>query len=252
MKKIALVAVSCFSALLFAACTPPPSVEDQPLKPVQQNQQSNASQTDQYGTPGQVAGTTDQMNTQQPPAQTQTNQADETPSSPPIPTTQKGSPMKQLSDFEKIEATEATIVTNKGEITFTLYRDKAPITTANFLSLVKSGYYEGIKFHRIIPDFMAQVGDPLTKDDSKKDQWGTGGPGYVIPDEFAPDLKHDSEGTVSMANAGPNTGGSQIFITYGATPWLDGKHAVFGKVTKGMDVLRQLQVGDTISKVTYK
>jgi cyclophilin family peptidyl-prolyl cis-trans isomerase len=117
---------------------------------------------------------------------------------------------------------------------------------------VKSGYYNGIKFHRIIPDFMAQVGDPLTKDDSQKALWGTGGPGYTIADEFEPTLKHDSEGIVSMANAGPNTGGSQFFITYEATPWLDGHHAVFGKVTKGMDVLRKLEIGDQIVKVTYK
>lgn len=166
--------------------------------------------------------------------------------------TMEGSGMKKLEDFEPIEATQATIVTNKGEITFELYGDKTPITVANFLNLAKSGYYEGIKFHRIIPDFMAQVGDPLTKDDSKQAMWGSGGPGYTIPDEFDDSLKHDSEGIVSMANAGPGTGGSQIFITYEATPWLDGKHTVFGKVTSGMDVLRNLEIGDTISEVKYK
>jgi cyclophilin family peptidyl-prolyl cis-trans isomerase len=165
---------------------------------------------------------------------------------------EKGLPVKTLKDFEKITATEATITTNKGDITFTLFPDKTPLTVANFLTLVKSGFYNGIKFHRIIPDFMAQVGDPLTKDDSQKEMWGTGGPGYTIEDEFT-DLKHDTEGTVSMANTGqPNTGGSQIFITYAATPWLDGHHAVFGKVTKGMDVLKSLVVGDSIIKVTYK
>lgn len=164
----------------------------------------------------------------------------------------EGNTMKQLSDFEAIQAKQATIVTNKGEITFELYQEKAPLTVANFLNLAKTGYYEGIKFHRIIPDFMAQVGDPLTKDDSKQAMWGTGGPGYTIADEFDPSLRHDSEGIVSMANAGPNTGGSQIFITYEATPWLDGKHAVFGKVTKGMDVLRELEIGDQILKVSYQ
>ncbi len=166
--------------------------------------------------------------------------------------TLKGPPMKTLANFEKIEATEAAITTNRGEIVFTLYSDKVPLTVTNFLNLAKSGYYDGIKFHRIIPNFMAQVGDPLTKDDSQKAMWGTGGPGYVIADEFDPTLTHNSEGIVSMANAGPNTGGSQFFITFEATPWLDGKHAVFGKVTQGMDILKQLVVGDSILKVTYK
>lgn len=174
---------------------------------------------------------------------------DETPTAPP----QKGPSMKTVADFEKIPATQATLTTSKGDITFTLYADKAPLTVANFLNLAKQGFYNGIKFHRIIPDFMAQVGDPLTKDDTQKAAWGTGGPGYTIADEFDPSLKHDSEGVVSMANVGqPNTGGSQFFITFAATPWLDGKHAVFGKVTAGMDVLRKLEIGDQIMKVTYK
>lgn len=165
--------------------------------------------------------------------------------------TKKGT-MKTLSDFEQISATQATLSTTKGDITFELYRDQAPITTANFLNLAKSGYYNGIVFHRIIPDFMAQVGDPLTKDPSKQALWGTGGPGYTIPDEFGQGLSHDSEGIVSMANAGPNTGGSQIFITYGPTTYLDGKHAIFGKVIQGMDVLRSLEIGDKIVSVTYQ
>ena len=159
---------------------------------------------------------------------------------------------KTLQDFEQIPATTATITTTKGVITFTLYRDKAPLTTANFLNLAKQGFYNGIVFHRVIPDFMAQVGDPLTKDPSKQQLWGTGGPGYAIADEFNSDLKHDSPGVVSMANSGPNTGGSQFFITYEATPWLDNKHAVFGKVTSGMDVLEQIEVGDKIVSVTFK
>lgn len=159
--------------------------------------------------------------------------------------------MKTLADFEPITATQATIKTSKGDIVVELYPDKVPLTVTNFLTLAKSGYYDGIKFHRIIEDFMAQVGDPLTKDDSKQALWGTGGPGYTIADEFDPTLKHDSEGVLSMANAGPNTGGSQFFITYEATPWLDGKHAVFGKVTSGMDVLRSLQIGDQITGITF-
>jgi cyclophilin family peptidyl-prolyl cis-trans isomerase len=190
------------------------------------------------------------QNTTQPTSTTPTNAAQ--PSSAPTQTIKKGSSMKTLADFEQIAATQVTLQTTKGNITFELYREQAPITTANFLNLAKSGYYDGIVFHRIIADFMAQVGDPLTKDPSKKSMWGTGGPGYSIPDEFSPELKHDSEGIVSMANSGPNTGGSQFFITYEATPWLDGKHAVFGKVTSGMDVLKQLTVGDSIVAVTYQ
>jgi cyclophilin family peptidyl-prolyl cis-trans isomerase len=166
---------------------------------------------------------------------------------------QKGPIMKdKLSDFEPITATQAVISTNKGDISIQLFPDKVPLTVTNFLNLAKAGFYDGIRFHRVIPDFMAQVGDPLAKDVNQQAAWGTGGPGYVIPDEFDSSLKHDSEGTVSMANAGPNTGGSQFFITYAATPWLDGKHAIFGKVTQGMDVLKQIQVGDYIVKITYQ
>jgi len=165
-------------------------------------------------------------------------------------TTIKEKTMKTLQDFEPVKASKATIKTSKGEIVVELYPDKVPLTVTNFLSLAKSGFYDGIKFHRIIADFMAQVGDPLSKDDTKKPMWGTGGPGYMIADEFDPSLKHDSEGILSMANAGPNTGGSQFFITYEATPWLDGKHAIFGKVTSGMDVLRKLEIGDEIISIT--
>lgn len=163
----------------------------------------------------------------------------------------QGESMKQLSDFAPIEATTVTLTTNKGEITFELFRDKAPVTTLNFLTLASQGFYNDIVFHRVIPDFMAQVGDPLTKDPNQEPMWGTGGPGYAIADEFDPSLKHDSAGVVSMANSGPNTGGSQFFITYEATPWLDGKHAVFGKVSSGMDVLENITVGDKIISVSY-
>lgn len=161
-------------------------------------------------------------------------------------------PMKKIEEFEPIEAKQVTLETTKGTIVLELYRDKAPLTTLNFLNLIKQGFYDGIIFHRVIPDFMAQVGDPLTKEPGKEALWGTGGTDYVIADEFGEGLKHDSEGILSMANAGPNTGGSQIFITYGPQPHLDGRHAVFGKVTKGMDVLRQITVGDKITKATYQ
>jgi len=160
--------------------------------------------------------------------------------------------MKQLSDFPPNEATKATITTAKGSIVIELFKDKAPITTSNFLALASSGFYDGIVFHRVIPGFMAQVGDPISKDPTKQQLWGTGGPGYTIPDEFDPSLKHDKAGVVSMANAGPNTGGSQFFITHEETPWLDGKHAIFGQVIEGMDVVMELGVGDVIDTITLQ
>ena len=125
--------------------------------------------------------------------------------------------------------------TNKGNFKIELYGDKAPITTGNFIKLVDEGFYNGLIFHRVIPNFMVQCGCPHGT--------GRGGPGYTIRDEFHPDLKHDSKGMLSMANAGPNTGGSQFFITVAITPWLDGKHSIFGKVIEGMEVV------DSISKV---
>ena len=129
----------------------------------------------------------------------------------------------------------ATFYTTKGTFEVELYEDKAPITTANFIKLANSSFYNNITFHRVIPNFMIQTGDP------KGD--GTGGPGYKIKDEFGPGLKHNQSGILSMANSGPNTGGSQFFITTVPTPWLDGKHAIFGHVIKGQDVV------DEISKV---
>lgn len=126
----------------------------------------------------------------------------------------------------------AVFETSKGNFEVELYKDKAPKTAENFISLVQKGFYDGLIFHRVIDGFMIQGGDPNGD--------GTGGPGYTIPDEFNKDLKHDAEGILSMANAGPNTGGSQFFITLEKTPWLDGHHAVFGKVVKGMDVVRAI------------
>jgi len=132
----------------------------------------------------------------------------------------------------------AKFETSMGDFEIELFVDKAPITTKNFIDLSEKGFYDGLIFHRVIDGFMIQGGDPEGR--------GTGGPGYSIKDEFHPELKHDSEGVLSMANAGPNTGGSQFFITLAATPWLDGKHAVFGKVVSGMDVVKaigKVQVG---------
>lgn len=126
----------------------------------------------------------------------------------------------------------AVFDTNYGTFEITLFTDKAPITTKNFIDLTNKGFYNGLTFHRVIGDFMIQGGDP--------DGDGTGGPGYTIKDEFDQTLRHDSEGVLSMANAGPNTGGSQFFITLVPTPWLDGKHSVFGKVSKGMDIVNKI------------
>lgn len=126
----------------------------------------------------------------------------------------------------------AKFETSKGNFEIELFEDKAPKTTENFIKLVEKGFYNGLIFHRVIDGFMIQGGCP------KGD--GTGGPGYTIPDEFHPDLRHSGEGILSMANAGPNTGGSQFFITLAKTAWLDGHHAVFGKVVKGMDVVKAI------------
>ena len=122
--------------------------------------------------------------------------------------------------------------TNLGSFTIELFEDRAPLTTKNFIDLAEKGFYDGVIFHRVIKDFMIQGGDPTGT--------GRGGPGYSIKDEFHDELRHDSPGILSMANAGPNTGGSQFFITLEATPWLDGKHAVFGSVTDGMDVVEAI------------
>jgi len=129
----------------------------------------------------------------------------------------------------------ARFETSMGDFTVELFEDKVPNTTKNFIDLINKGYYNNLIFHRVMKDFMIQGGDP------KGD--GTGGPGYAIKDEFHPSLKHDNPGILSMANAGPNTGGSQFFITVVPTPWLDGKHAIFGKVTVGYEIV------DSISKV---
>lgn len=168
-------------------------------------------------------------------------------------TSMMGETEKTLADFTEIKAKQVTLHTTKGDITFDIYSDQVPLTAQNFLNLAQDGFYDGIVFHRVIEDFMAQAGDPLSKDPSKQAQWGTGGPGYVIADEFVPELKHDSAGVVSMANKGmPTTGGSQFFITFEPTPWLDGKHTVFGKVTEGLDVLGNITQGDVITSVSMK
>ena len=126
----------------------------------------------------------------------------------------------------------ATIDTSKGTIVIELLSDEAPKTVANFIKLAKQGFYNGVIFHRVIPGFMIQTGDPTGT--------GRGGPGYTFEDEISPNLRHDAPGVVSMANAGPDTNGSQFFITLAATHWLDGKHAIFGRVVEGQVVVEQI------------
>ncbi len=138
----------------------------------------------------------------------------------------------------------ATIKTNKGDINLKLFADLTPVTVANFANLVQKGFYNGLKFHRVIEDFMIQGGCPYGT--------GTGGPGYKFRDEFDVTLKHDKPGMLSMANSGPNTNGSQFFITHIATPWLDGKHSVFGEVMGEQDqeVVNKISNNDMIETIT--
>lgn len=138
----------------------------------------------------------------------------------------------------------ASIKTSRGEIVIELHGKETPLTVASFVNLANRGFYDGLKFHRVIANFMIQGGDPL----------GTGGgdPGYKFEDEFVPTLKHTGPGILSMANSGPKTNGSQFFITHVKTDWLDGKHTVFGKVLSGQDVVNSIQQNDVINSITIK
>jgi len=140
----------------------------------------------------------------------------------------------------------AEMNTSKGVIHLRLYPQQAPVTVANFVNLAKRGFYDGLSFHRVIDNFMIQGGCPLGS--------GTGGPGYKFEDECSPELRHDAPGKLSMANAGPATNGSQFFITHTETPWLDGKHTVFGSVISADDqaVVDEIAGGDDIISVTIK
>lgn len=135
------------------------------------------------------------------------------------------------------------ILAKGGEFTVELYADKAPITVNNFVFLARDGYYDGTTFHRVLEGFMAQGGDPTGT--------GAGGPGYQFEDEFSPDLRFDGEGILAMANSGPGTNGSQFFITYAATDWLNDMHTIFGRVTEGMDVVKGLTLRDPNAAPSY-
>lgn len=135
---------------------------------------------------------------------------------------------------------QATLTTSLGDITITFLETLAPKTVENFVKLAKEGFYDGTKFHRVIADFMVQGGDPLTKDDAQQSRWGTGGPGYRFADEIHAENRN-VRGTISMANAGPDTNGSQFFINVADNDFLDSKHTVFGRVTAGMDVVEAIE-----------
>ena len=141
--------------------------------------------------------------------------------------------------------TTATISTSKGKIKVELFTEQAPETTGNFIKLAKDGFYDNLVFHRVIADFMVQGGCPQGT--------GTGGPGYTFDDEAgALALPHDAPGRLSMANSGPNTNGSQFFITHVPTPWLDGKHGVFGAVLEGQDIVDSIEQGDAMESITIE
>ncbi len=141
---------------------------------------------------------------------------------------------------------KAIITTNKGTIKLSLFADQTPVTVANFANLAQRGFYNGLKFHRVIADFMIQGGCPKGT--------GTGGPGYTFEDECMPELKHDKPGMLSMANAGPGTNGSQFFITHVPTPWLNGKHTVFGSIIdeNDMKIVNSIKQGDSIDSITIE
>ena len=147
---------------------------------------------------------------------------------------QYSSPPEMVIDTTKTYY--AIFKTDKGDIKIKLFADKAPQTVNNMVFLAREGYYDGTTFHRVIPDFMAQGGDPTGS--------GMGGPGYKFGDEFHPDLKFDRPGLLAMANAGPGTNGSQFFITFVETPWLNNRHTIFGEVVEGMDVVKQIRIRD--------
>ncbi len=148
--------------------------------------------------------------------------------------------MNNSEDVSAVTKGNAVFKTSEGEFEIEFFGEKSPKTVENFKKLVKEGFYDGVKFHRVGKGFMIQGGDPLTKDDSQQAMWGTGGPGYMFEDEIS-ELNNNLKGTISMANAGPNTNGSQFFINTVDNSNLDDRHTVFGKVVRGMDVVEKIE-----------
>jgi peptidylprolyl isomerase len=160
---------------------------------------------------------------------------------PATPTASTPTPTDSTTPLPRMNA---VITTNQGVITLELFGDRTPNTVQNFTKLAQEGFYNGTKFHRVIKDFMIQGGDPLSKDDTQMMRWGTGGPGYQFADEITAENRNDA-GTISMANAGPNTNGSQFFINTKDNNFLDPKHTVFGRVVEGMDVVMKISTTET-------
>ena len=154
--------------------------------------------------------------------------------------------VESIGDANYKEDFQLTIHTSKGDIRLNMFATKAPHTVGNFEALAKAGYYDGLTFHRVINDFMIQGGCPLGT--------GTGSPGYRFGDEFHQELRHEGPGVLSMANSGPDTNGSQFFITHVSTPWLDGKHTVFGKIVDDSDqeVVDSIAQGDIINTISFQ
>ena len=155
-----------------------------------------------------------------------------------------GGPTAMASEATQANDLAAVITTTKGDIRVTLFPAEAPLTVANFVNLAQRGYYDGLKFHRVLANFMIQGGDPTGT--------GSGGPGYQFADEFSRSLRHDSAGTLSMANAGPRTNGSQFFITHGPTPHLDDMHSIFGKVSSGQDIVDAIAQNDVMTTIVIE
>ena len=155
-----------------------------------------------------------------------------------------GGPTAMPSEATQANELAAVIKTTKGDIRVTLFPAEAPVTVANFVNLAQRGYYDGLKFHRVLANFMIQGGDPTGT--------GIGGPGYQFADEFSRSLRHDSAGTLSMANAGPRTNGSQFFITHGPTRHLDDMHSIFGKVSSGQDIVDAIAQNDVMTTIVIE